>query len=79
MADCFDIVDVQNPEVFKREGSERNVSLGNLHLRVRETGEELDFPVCQVFSVDLEAAVITSIQSFYWDVYQLNRAIGHRQ
>ncbi|KAI8661922.1 SnoaL-like domain-containing protein [Fusarium keratoplasticum] len=79
MANYFDVVDVQNPEIFEREGSERIISLGNLHLRVRKTGEKLHFPLCQVIKVDLEAGVITSIQPFYWDVYELNRAIGHRQ
>ncbi|KAM0420899.1 hypothetical protein ACHAPT_011288 [Fusarium lateritium] len=79
MASYFDVVDVQNPEIFEREGSERIVSLGNLHLRVRKTGEELDFPFCQVVSVDLTAGLITEIRPFYWDVHELNRAIGYKQ
>jgi hypothetical protein len=43
MADYFDVVDVQNPEVFECAGSDRIVVLSTLHLRVRSTGQELDF------------------------------------
>jgi hypothetical protein len=46
-------------------------------LRVRKTGEELKYPLCQVMTVDLEAGVIKSIMPFYWDVYALNKAIGY--
>ncbi|CAF3517172.1 hypothetical protein SNK03_007299 [Fusarium graminearum] len=77
MANYFDKVDVQNPEIFEREGSNRIISLGYLHLRVRKTGEELKWPLCQVMTVDLEAGVIKSIMPFYWDVYALNKAIEH--
>jgi hypothetical protein len=77
MAGYFDKVDVQNPEIFEREGSNRIISLGYLHLRVRKTGEELKYPLCQVIQVNLEAGVIKSIMPFYWDVYALNKAIGH--
>jgi hypothetical protein len=77
MADYFDKVDVQNPEIFEREGSNRIISLSYLHMRVRKTGEELKYPLCQVIQVDLEAGVIKSIMPFYWDVYALNKAIGY--
>ncbi|KAI1008965.1 hypothetical protein LB504_001450 [Fusarium proliferatum] len=77
MADYFDKVDVQNPEIFEKEGSNRIISLGYLHLKVRKTGEELKYPLCQVIQVDLEAGVIKSIMPFYWDVYALNKAIGY--
>jgi hypothetical protein len=77
MANYFDKVDVQKPEVFEREGSNRIISLSYLYLRVRNTGEELKYPLCQVMTVDLEAGVIKSIMPFYWDVYALNKAIGH--
>jgi hypothetical protein len=77
MAGYFDKVDVQTPEVFEREGSNRIISLSYLVLRVRKTGEELKYPLCQVMTVDLEAGVIKSIMPFYWDVYALNKAIGY--
>ncbi|KAL6915672.1 hypothetical protein FSST1_007167 [Fusarium sambucinum] len=77
MASYFDKLDVQNPEVFEREGSNRIISLSYLYLRVRKTGEELKYPLCQVMTMDLEAGVIKSIQPFYWDVHALNKAIGH--
>ncbi|KAF4439935.1 hypothetical protein F53441_12436 [Fusarium austroafricanum] len=77
IAEYFDKVDVQKPEIFESEGSNRVVSLSYLQLRVRKTGEELKYPMCQVIQVDREAGVIKSIMPFYWDVYDLNRAIGH--
>ncbi|RFN45564.1 hypothetical protein FIE12Z_10169 [Fusarium flagelliforme] len=77
MASYFDKVDVQTPEIFEREGSNRIISLSYLILRVRNTGEELKYPLCQVMTVDLEAGVIKSIMPFYWDVYALNKAIGY--
>ncbi|KAM5350384.1 hypothetical protein ACJ41O_006889 [Fusarium nematophilum] len=77
MADYFEVVDVQDPDIFEQDGSNRIVALGNLHLKVRRTGEELDFPFCQVVAVDLKAGVIASIQPFYWDVQELNRAVGY--
>ncbi|KAJ4124271.1 hypothetical protein NW768_009630 [Fusarium equiseti] len=77
MASYFDKVDVQNPEIFEREGSNRIITLSYLILRVRKTGEELKYPLCQVMTVDLEAGVIKSIMPFYWDVYALNKAIGY--
>ncbi|KAF5000207.1 hypothetical protein FDECE_11270 [Fusarium decemcellulare] len=79
MADYFDVVDVQNPEIFEKEGSDKIISLSKLHLRVRKTGEELDFPMCQVITVDLDAGVIVGMQPFYWDVYELNRAVGYKK
>ncbi|CEI63118.1 hypothetical protein FVEN_g335 [Fusarium venenatum] len=77
MASYFDKLDVQNPEIFEREGSNRIISLSYLYLRVRKTGEELKYPMCQVMTVDLEAGVIKSIMPFHWDLYALNKAIGH--
>ncbi|KAF4964959.1 hypothetical protein FZEAL_10821 [Fusarium zealandicum] len=79
MADYFEDVDVQDPQIFEKEGSSRIVALSNLHLKVRKTGEELDFPFCQVVTVDLEAGVIARMQPFYWDVQELNRAIGYQK
>ncbi|KAL4880361.1 hypothetical protein BJY04DRAFT_219356 [Aspergillus karnatakaensis] len=76
MAHYFDVVDVQNPEVFERPGSDRIVVLSNVHLRVRATGQELDFPFCQVMRIDLDGGVITEMRPFYWDVAAVNRAVG---
>ncbi|KAL4781661.1 hypothetical protein BJX76DRAFT_359694 [Aspergillus varians] len=76
MADYFDIVDVQNPEFFERPGSDRVLVLSNIHLRVRATGQELDYPFCQSFTVDLEKGNIVEIRPFYWDVAALNKALG---
>ena len=78
MADYFDVVDVQDPELFEREGSNRIVVLGNLHLKVRKTGEELNFPFCQAVTVDLENGQMVNMKPFYWDVAELNRAIGYK-
>lgn len=76
MAGYFNVVDVQNPEIFERDGSDRVVVVSNLHLRVRETGEELDFPMCQVITVDLAKGLLVKFQPFYWDVQTLNKALG---
>lgn len=77
MAHYFDKLHLKNPQIFESEGSNRIVSLSYLHLRVRKTGEELKYPLCQVMTVDLEAGVIKSIMPFYWDIYALNKAIGY--
>ncbi|KAM0075140.1 hypothetical protein ACKRZS_012760 [Fusarium odoratissimum] len=77
MPEYFDEVHVQNPEIFEKEGSNRIISLGYLHLKIRKTGEQLKYPLCQVIQVDLEAGVIKSIMPFYWDVHHLNKAIGY--
>ncbi|KAJ5398870.1 hypothetical protein N7465_009359 [Penicillium sp. CMV-2018d] len=76
MGDYFDIVDVQNPEIFERPGSDRIVVLSNVHFRVRSTGQEMDFPLCQAFTVDLEKGLILELRPFYWDVAAVNAALG---
>ncbi|KAJ0420235.1 hypothetical protein BJY00DRAFT_313171 [Aspergillus carlsbadensis] len=76
MADYFDTVDVQDPEIFEREGSNKVVVLSNVLFRVRATGEELVFPFAQAITVDLEMGVMTEIRPFYWDVAAVNRALG---
>ncbi|CAI7644020.1 unnamed protein product [Penicillium crustosum] len=63
MGDYFDIVDVQNPEIFERPGSDRVVVLSNVHLRA--------------FTVDLEKGLILEIRPFYWDVAAVNAALGY--
>ncbi|KAL4928069.1 nuclear transport factor 2 family protein [Aspergillus undulatus] len=77
MAEHYDIVDVQDPEIFERAGSDRVAVLSNLHLRVRATGQDLYFPFAQSFTVDLEEGVILEIRSFLWDVAAINKALGH--
>lgn len=77
MADYFDIVDVQSPEIFEKDGSDRVVVLGNLHLRVRKTGIEVDYPFCQVVTVDLDNGLLVRMQPFYWDVQALNKLVGY--
>ena len=77
MAGYFNVVDVQNSEVLERKGSSRVVVLSTLHLRVRETGVEVDFPFCQVVTVDLEKGLMVRMQPFYWDVQALNRVVGY--
>ncbi|KAH8821925.1 hypothetical protein F5884DRAFT_769457 [Xylogone sp. PMI_703] len=79
MAGYFDVVDVQDAEVFEKEASDRVVVVSNLHLRVRKTGEELYYPFCQVVKVDLERGVIEEMRPFYWDVQALNKAVGCSQ
>ncbi|KAL5340164.1 hypothetical protein BJX70DRAFT_361708 [Aspergillus crustosus] len=76
MADYFDVVDVRDREIFERAGSDRIVVLSTVHLRVRATGQELDFPFCQAMRVDLENGVIQEMRPFYWDVAAVNQAVG---
>ncbi|CRG89110.1 hypothetical protein PISL3812_06145 [Talaromyces islandicus] len=77
MADYFDVVDVQNPEIFERPNSDRIVVLSNVHFKVRNTGQEMDFPFCQSVTVDLVRGVIVELRPFYWDVAEVNKALGH--
>ncbi|KAJ5414684.1 hypothetical protein N7509_001311 [Penicillium cosmopolitanum] len=79
MADHFEVVDVQNLEIFENPGSDRIVVLSNVHFKVRETGEELDFPFCQAVTVDLERGVMVEMRPFYWDVAAVNKALGHTE
>lgn len=77
MAEYFDVVDVQTPEIFEREGSSRLVVVSSVHFRVRKTGQELDFPLCQVVTVDTEKGLLLDMRPFYWDVHVLNQALGY--
>lgn len=79
MADLFDVVDVRDPEIFEKEGSNQIVVLSTVHFRVRKTGEKMVFPLCQAVTVDLEAGQIIEMKPFYWDVHTLNKAVGHGQ
>ncbi|KAK6362480.1 hypothetical protein LTS17_012821 [Exophiala oligosperma] len=76
MAGYFEIVNVQNPEVFEKDGSNRIVVLSQVHFKVRKTGKEMKFPFCQSMTVDLERGVIQEMRPFYWDVQAVNRALG---
>ena len=75
MASYFDVVDVQKPEVFTRDGSDRVMVLGLLHLRLRRSQRVLEAPMCQMMVVDRDAGLITEIQPFYWNVKGLVDAI----
>ncbi|KAK5997920.1 hypothetical protein PT974_00287 [Cladobotryum mycophilum] len=77
IADYFNVVDVQNSEIFEREGSDKIVVLSTVHYRVRKTGEDLYFPHSQTFAIDVEKGQIKEIRPFNWDVYRLNKAIGY--
>jgi uncharacterized protein len=77
MAEWFDIVDVQTPEIMERAGSNRVASVSTVRFRVRKTGEELTYPFVQIVKVDLEKGQITEMLPFYWDVHHLNKAIGY--
>ncbi|KAK7217190.1 hypothetical protein V2G26_005193 [Clonostachys chloroleuca] len=68
---------VKAPEIFESEGSNRVVVYSTVHFKVRATGEEVDYPFCQVVTVDLEKGVMTELMPFYWDVAQVNRMLGH--
>ncbi|KAL2835445.1 hypothetical protein BJY01DRAFT_223662 [Aspergillus pseudoustus] len=76
MADYFSVVDVQELEIFEREGSSKVMVLSNVHFRVRATGQDLVFPFTQAITVDLEKGVMTELRPFYWDVAAVNKAIG---
>ncbi|KAH8670079.1 hypothetical protein BGZ61DRAFT_115076 [Ilyonectria robusta] len=78
MADYFDVVDVKSPEIFEQQGSGRIVVLSNVHFRVRKTGEDLVFPFCQAVTVDLENGTMVHMRPFYWDVQEVNRALGYK-
>lgn len=79
MAGYFEVVDVQNAEIFERQGSDRVVVVSNLHLKVRSSGQELDYPFCQVVTVDLERGLMTEMRPFYWDVAAVNKALEYGQ
>ena len=77
VANWFEVVDVRTPEIFESPGSDRVVVLSTVHFKVRKTGEELDYPFCQVVRVDLEKGVITEMHPYYWDVAGVNKALGY--
>ncbi|KAH8893646.1 hypothetical protein GQ53DRAFT_745107 [Thozetella sp. PMI_491] len=75
MGQYFDILDVQEPRVFEKDGADEVVVALNLHLRVRKTQEVLDHPMVQIVKVDLENGVIKSFQPFMWNVAGLKEKL----
>lgn len=80
MADYLSEVDVRNVEIFQSEHKDSNriMSLSMVHLKIRKTGQEFDFPTTQAITVDLEKGVIKEIRPFYWDVKTFNEAIEYQ-
>lgn len=76
MAGYFDRMEVRDPEIFERHGSNRIVILSNVTYRIRASEREISFPFAQAMTVDLLEGQIREIRPFYWDVYALNRALG---
>ena len=76
MSKRFDMVDVAESTRKFLESDDVIVILSELRLRVRATGERLDYPFCQTVKVDLEKGVITEIRPWYWDVAGLNTALA---
>lgn len=77
MALYFDRLEVQNPQIFEQAGSSQVMVLSTLYLRVRKSGQELSYPFAQAFTMDLEAGTIVEVRPFYWDIHDLNAAVGH--
>jgi len=76
MASYFSAIDVQDPEVFEKEGSDKIVVVSNVRFVARSTGEELRHPLAQIVKVDLEKGVMTEMRVMYWDVAGVNQALG---
>lgn len=76
MAGLFSKLVVAEPKVYEREGADEVLVLSTLELTSRDTGEDINSPLCQVIGVDREKGVITFIRPFYWDVEGLKKSIG---
>ena len=76
MTSWWSAVDVRDTEYFESPGSDRVVVLSTVHATVRKTGEQLIFPFAQKVRVDLEKGFMTELRPFYWDVAQVNKALG---
>lgn len=76
MASYFSVIDVQDPEVFEKEGSDKIVVVSSVRFVPRKTGEELRHPLAQIVRVDLEKGVMTEMRLMYWDVAGVNQALG---
>ncbi|KAL2213333.1 hypothetical protein CC79DRAFT_1327202 [Sarocladium strictum] len=71
------VIDVQNPEIFENQDSDRIVVLSTVYYTCHKTGEKLDFPLSQTFVIDCERGQIKEIRSYYWDIQRLNKAMGY--
>lgn len=64
MSECFDFLDVRDPEFFEK--GDKLVILCRLVTRSRRHGYELDRPMAQVVTV--RNGRITEFRPFYWNV-----------
>ncbi len=64
MSDCFEIVDVRNPEFA--EVGDRVTVLCTLSTKARKTGETFEHPMVQVITV--KEGKIMDFRPFYWHV-----------
>ena len=76
MSSRFSTLDVKDPQVFEKEGSDQVMVSSTLELTVRKTGQKWIAPMCQTVRVDREKGWITEIRPFYWNVKGLNEALG---
>lgn len=70
MSDCFDQLDVRDPEYFEKGNT--LVILCRLVTRSRRHGYELDLPMAQV--VTIHDGRIKDFRPFYWNVPEYVRA-----
>ncbi|KPI37696.1 uncharacterized protein AB675_209 [Cyphellophora attinorum] len=70
-------IDVRDPEILEKEGSDKIVVLSTIYYFCRKTGETPSFPLSQTFVIDTERGLIREIRSFYWDIKKLNVAMGY--
>jgi uncharacterized protein len=71
------VIDVRDPEIFEKSGSDKIVVLSSIYYTCHKTGEKLDFPLSQTFVIDRERGQIKEIRSYYWDIARLNQAMGY--
>lgn len=70
MSECFDFLDVRDPEYFEKD--DKLVILCRLVTRSRLHGYELDRPMAQVVTV--RDGKITDFRPFYWNVPEYVKA-----
>jgi uncharacterized protein len=71
------VIDVQNPEIFDSKDADRVVVLSTIHYSCHRTGQKIDFPLSQTFTIDGRKGLIKEIRSYYWDILTLNEAMGY--
>lgn len=76
MAHYFSDLDLQDQQIFEQQGSDRIMVLSNCVYKIRSTGEETKHPLAQAMTMDLANGTIKELRPFYWDVYDLNKALG---